>query len=292
MQRIIFAGASVILGLGSARAAGAQSEPIPRDVVAAILRHHSNYSPRDPMIIVGDKLPPGYEARMGLPRGSHVMVTLRSVNTVDIIGRTTQNPDSVRAWFLEDFERRGYEPRMAGSHSMAEAFRPADRSAVGNGYCGQGWHYNVSAEQISPFDVEFVVHVIENGCASGQAGYPQFGSGWQSGGFNPPGLPVLYRPRLAEPTMRCTIGSSGSGSYRQTQETLATTMNPNDLLAYYGRQLDSAGWKAESRLTGASGTWTKRDSTGRDLRTTLTVLPARGGSDCRTVTLSTGDIHP
>jgi hypothetical protein len=283
----------VVIALGVVCPASAQStDAIPRDVVMAILRNRYNNGPTEPEIVLGDRLPPGYDTRVSLPPNSRVIATLRSVGAVDIIGTVPGDPDEIRKWFAQQFDRRGYVGRPPGNFPRQDAFRDADGSPSIWGYCGQSWHFAVNAKQRASEVVEFVVHVIENGCLRGNGGYPQFGEGWSSGGWSPPPLPILYHPRFVDKSLACMAGSSNGGSTRQTQEHLGTTMNPNEMLAYYGHQLESAGWKQEGRFIGVVGMWTKRDSTGRDLRTTLSIQPSYAGADCRTVTLTTGDAHP
>jgi len=62
-------------------------------------------------------------------------------------------------------------------------------------------------------------------------------------------------------------------------------------MTHYGKQLDSAGWRRETVSTGSVGTWTRRDSLGRDVRVELTALPGAAG-DCRRLTMTATAARP
>jgi hypothetical protein len=284
----LFLAACLTAPLALAPAAGAQasSDLIPRDIVLAILRNAGSQlqGGGEPAIILGDRLPDNLVNKLTLPRGAHVVATLESWSSTDVIGTASAPPDSVRAWFTDELTRRGYEPQDYPGHR--EAFRPAQGSAIG-GFCGAGAYISVSAQQRQPGHTEFVVHARQQpSCSQGQMyGINSAGSTWSSGGINPPALPLLVNPKNSEIAPRCDPRGNGGGS-TNTQIGLSTSATPDQLLAHYAKQLDSAGWKRESVAPGVISTWTRRDSAGRDVRVQLTAMANPAVTDCRWLTMT------
>jgi hypothetical protein len=269
---------------------GAQpTDAIPREAVLAILRNYNSYnSPGEPQILAGDRLPAHLATRVSVPPGARIIASLIGPAT-QVIGSTTGVADSVRAWFAGDFQRRGYRP--ARSWYGGEAFRPADRSAVDRSYCGDGLELSVSASQRRPGLVEFVLRSsVTWTCASRPPNRYMTGGGGGSSGSNPPDLPLLFHPTTAEVTPGCS-GFLGSGSSQRSTSSISTAMGADQLLNHYGRQLDSAGWKRAAGAVGVSGAWTKRDSTGRDVRLLLAIDPGNGG-DCRNLSMTATESRP
>jgi len=290
----LFLAACVTAPLVLPRAAGAQtsSDLIPRDVVLAILRNAGNQlQGGEPAIMLGDRLPDNLVNKVTLPRGAHVMATLESWSSTDVIGTTSAPPDSIRAWFTDEFTRRGYEPQDYPGHR--EPFRPAQGSVSG-GFCGAGTFFTLSAQQRQPGRTEFVLRARQQPtCTPQQAyGFNSTGSTWSSGGFNPPALPLLVNPKNSEIAQRCDPRVGGNGSSSSTQIGLATIATPDQLTAHYAKQLDSAGWKRESLAPGVVTTWIRRDSAGRDVRVQLTAMSNPATPDCRWLTMTSQSAHP
>lgn len=277
---------AVALGAALALPAGAQGAPdlIPRDVVMAILRHGSLRG--EPAILVGDRLPDSLVNKVSLPPGAHVLATLEAWSTTEVIGTAPQPPDSVRGWFASEFTRRKYEAQDAPGHRAP--FRPAEGSA-GGGFCGAGTYFNVSADARTSGQTEFVLRTQQRTSCDQSVAFGPGGS-WSSSGDNPPPLPMLFNPKNAEALDRCDVRGGGASSTAETG--LSASASPEQLLAHYGKQLDSAGWRRETVSTGAVGTWTRRDSTGRDVRVQITALPSPSGGDCRWVTMTTSGVRP
>jgi hypothetical protein len=263
---------------------------LPRDVVMAILRNADG--PGEPEILLGDQLPAALSQKVSLPRGARIIVTLIDRGATRVIGRVDGQTDSVRLWFADEFERRGYVA-LATMGFGRDAFRPAERSASNPGYCSSGQYFSVSARQRPMRTVEFVLTVTNSSQCAPRTDYFSMTGRRSSGGANFPAFPLLYHPRSAESTRRCALGSgSAFGGYQTTEVSIATAISPEKTLAEYGRQLDSAGWVRKTIFIGAAGTWTRRDSTGRDVQVMLTVLPGPGSADCRVVTMTATDVTP
>ncbi len=267
----------------------AQTTPdlIPRDVVLAILR--SGPIQGDPAIFVDDHLPANLVNKLSLPPGAHIVATLESWSATDVIGTAPTTPDSVRSWFATEFTRRKYEAQE--SPGRRQPFRPAEGS-VNGGFCGAGAYFTISAQGRPGGRTEFVIHARQRPtCDPNPFFNPGVFGSWSTSGNNAPPLPLLVNPKAAEMTQRCDSRASNQSS-ATTQAALSTTASPEQLLAHYGKQLDSAGWKRETMLTGAVGTWIRRDSTGRDLRVQLTALPSPSGGDCRMLTMTATGARP
>jgi hypothetical protein len=270
--------------------AAAQQTPdmIPRDVVMAILR---NGPPQggEPAIMLGDRLPDNLVNKVSLPPGAHVVATLESWSNTDVIGTAPQLPDSVRVWFAAEFMRRGYEPQeVAGRRA---AFRAAEGSVTG-GFCGAGAFFSVSARPRPGGKSEFLLRTrqMPQSCSQTFSYGLGMGGNWSTSGFNPPALPLLVNPKSAEEAPRCNDQMNTSSA--TARSTISVSAAPDQLLALYGKQLDSAGWKRETITTGAVGTWTRRDSTGRDVRVQITALPSSAGADCRSITMTATGAQP
>jgi len=67
------------------------------------------------------------------------------------------------------------------------------------------------------------------------------------------------------------------------EQPLRTELSPQEILAHYGRQLDSAGWKPVTGTpTSVAGTWADATN-GQEVTISVTKLPAQSG--CYQVTL-------
>jgi hypothetical protein len=66
------------------------------------------------------------------------------------------------------------------------------------------------------------------------------------------------------------------GAETQSQP-LRTELSPQEILAHYGRQLDSAGWKPmNSDASSVAGTWTNATN-GQEVMITVTKVPTQAG---------------
>ena len=97
-------------------------------------------------------------------------------------------------------------------------------------------------------------------------------------------LPPLYAPEESTPGQACRPGSYG-GMASQTIP-VHSSMSAAVLLAHYGRQLDSAGWKPlAADSASAIGHWSKSVGAREPQVVTVTVTPMPGGAGCYSVTL-------
>ena len=102
-------------------------------------------------------------------------------------------------------------------------------------------------------------------------------------------VPPLYPPEEAENSVAACRGSSSGSRFASSQGgmPMRSTMSASELLAHFGRQLDSAGWNAArgTETVRAVGQWTKSDSLGtRAVTLTVSGMPNRAG--CYNVDLS------
>jgi hypothetical protein len=98
----------------------------------------------------------------------------------------------------------------------------------------------------------------------------------QPRGFVPlASVPPLWSPGDPVASMRACRGSNpnnvGLASQTQEQE-LRTGMSEEEILSFYGKQLDSAGWKVATPIPRVSRTWSKATPNGDSTQdVTLTV---------------------
>jgi hypothetical protein len=89
-------------------------------------------------------------------------------------------------------------------------------------------------------------------------------------------VPPLYAPSDFRMSQTCRVNGMSTGLESQEQP-LKTEMSPSDVLAYYGRQLDSAGWKPTvPDAATISGSWTN-PQTGQQVTIGVATNPASTG---------------
>ena len=259
--------------------AQAGSEAVPSDVVRAILRNVDARS-HISAIHLGGRVPDTLRSRIGLPPGARLIATLIGTPSY-IIGTVRWDPDSVRLWFAEEFERRHYEP--ATWSRGQPAFRPAERSPSNSGYCDGPTNFSVSATSRTADSVEFLVRIRSGYECAPERTYAT--SGTIIVGRGPAELPLLHHPLTAEVRPECVSSARLTSGSARTDATIATTSAPEAVIAHYGRQLDTLGWQRDTSFTAAFGSWTRSDSAGTNLRVVLSIESAPGGRNCRSVNM-------
>ena len=228
----------------------------------AILRNYNALGGvTEPQIVLSDRLPPNLATKVALPPGAHVLATLGG-STIQVIGTAPGQPDSIRSWFAGEFDRRGYRPASWGSSRAP--FRPAERSLSEAGYCSGEDLFTVSV-QPRP--------VLPNSCSTRTE--RRASDLWVervrrqlSSGSNPP-----LRCSIIPGWLKCRCDAHGTAGPDRTRRPMASSRQvcrPNRSSRTMGGA-DSAGWKPKRMTTGAAGSWTKRDSTGRDVRLLVSV---------------------
>ena len=263
-------------------AAQPPSDPIPRNVVMAILR--LSEGAESPVVEVTDRLPAQLAGRIALPPGARVLAVLTS-DRVRVIGEARGTSDSIRTWFADEFERRGFTPLESGG--SRQAFRVATRSASAPGYCGDGRLHTVSAHARARGMVEFAISIGDPARCAPRAAPSTYISGGStsSSGVAPPALPLVYHPRGVEVSMECTDSRQRGGNL--TMETaIASSSTAAQLLAHYGGQLESQGWTRQP-WSAAVSSWARRDSTGREVSVTIGIDPGPGDTECRHLWMTT-----
>lgn len=257
--------------------AQAPRDPIPHDVVMAILRHVEG--PGQPAIIVTDRLPADLATRLSLPPGARITAMLMDGRT-RVIGTVQGVPDSVRLWFDAEFVRRGYSP--LGSQ-LSAAFRAPGPGNPGRGFCAERRLHTVSARSRPEGTTEFVLTIRPAAECDPAASHAVMGPGTSTarGGMFllPPDLPLLHHPRGADDSRECQVAAQRAGN-RMQESTVSTTASAEQLLDHYAAQLVRDGWTRQP-WGAALGSWARRDSTGREILVTLSVESGPGAPDCR-----------
>jgi hypothetical protein len=112
----------------------------------------------------------------------------------------------------------------------------------------------------------------------------------QSREMRPPfhGVPPLYAPGgPGNAFATCRPSPTGMRGRATQNQPVLSPLSATEIVAYYGRQLDSAGWRSTRtpETSRAAGQWTKTDSVGtREVTITVSGVPNRG--ECYNVELS------
>ena len=272
------------------------SDVVPSDVVRTILRHVDSRSTILD-IHVEAQPPDTLASRVSLPPGARHVASLTGDPSY-IIGVAAGDPDSIRLWFAEEFERRGYQP--ADWVGQPPPFRPAERSPSNSGYCDAGTHFGLTTRRQGRDSIEFVIRLQQSrecrpAAQHAVASMMMVGYGYSTAsmsGDGPAELPLLRHPRSAEVTLECTRAGLFRERMASAQGRLSTTASAATVVAHYGRQLDSLGWHPDTLFTGAIEGWTKRDSAGTDLRLVLSFRAVAGERDCRAVEMTVQELRP
>lgn len=263
---------------GSDRSAIIAQETVPKELAIALIRAASDGGD----ILVG-KVPADLVEDLQTPPGGRILGSFVSPSYVQVVMAIPGSTDSALAYMRRALPQRGWQPWQ----------RPIDvsgglqyRAAGGlpTTFCRSGtaqpqsltiyatfYGYNTSLLRVTrSFGGTCEARVRMESIQSRAGMMPSpFAS-----------VPPLYSPSDMSGSLAACQQSSGFRGSSSQGQPVRSALAATEILAHYGRQLDSAGWNSlkEPNTATAAGQWMKADSLGTRLVTiTVSAVPARTG---------------
>ena len=272
---------SLILAFAAPAIAQTQ-EQIPKDLALALM---SAGAVEGGEIIVG-QMPMDLTGLLTLPTGAHVLGSFVSTAYAQAVLTLPVRTDSALALVRKSLLEHGFATRNATPPQMGGLqFGPAG-GVFPNSFCkaGDPTSLTVTAQFYGPSTT--LVHVMRN-VNSGMCDQLNRAEVRSQAMQDYPlsTVPPLWSPgdyRVAN--VRCRR-QSAMGDANQNQP-LITDLSPAEVLAYYGKQLDSAGWKTTStEVDRVTKSWAKQIGTRGTQEVTLTVTKNATQNGCYDISL-------
>ncbi len=243
-----------------------RSQPSNNDSYAGLLRFverlMTDTSVEKPVVILPGALPSDLPEKIPIPNDAETIGSLVRPDSkyIEIILDDPQNPNKVMEFYRSSLSKAGWKeskvsyPESGGFSSTSSMYEIAAFCR----YERKGPSLTVRAytpDGEKPTDVRIQLDTNPQTSACTQL-------------FNEPNLgfstvmPVLKAPKGA---LQKESGGCSSGNQWESDATLETELNVNDLEAHYRNQLVEAGWKLKDRGNGSSiawSTWSFTDESG------------------------------
>lgn len=265
----------VVLGATSSSTSLAQQDQVPKELALALMPMGMAQGGE---IIVG-QMPPDLTSIVTLPTGARVLGSFVTLEYAQAVITLPVRTDSALAIVRRALLEHGWQTRSAIIPTMGGLQYGPPGGGFPNMYCktGDPASLSIAAQFYGPSTS--LVHITRN--AGGVCEQPARMDIRQQTlqDFPLATVPPLWSPgdfRLAN--TRCRRTSNGSMGDQSQNQAVLTDLSLPELLAHYGKQLDSAGWKAGSSNDAEriSKTWTKQIPN-RGLQE-VTITAAKGGA--------------
>jgi len=283
----------LLLAILVGSSASGQQDQIPRELALALIPYGGGEGGE---IIVG-QLPPDLATTFTLPPGARVLGSFVSLSYIQMVMTFPGTPDSAQAFANRSLSEHGWTARDRSPARMG-GLQYGPHFTVPTSFCkpaatGIAETMNVStqfhganvtllrltrtmgASNCNSFPGDIVVNSSSSGSlvASSTVELTQRMAEMPLSTVPPlwsPGDPIASNQRCRAPNR--------SGSQSQSQ-TLFTELSAADILAHYGRQLDSAGWNVGTETESVSRTWSKAIAGRGTQEVTIRVsrVPSRSG---------------
>lgn len=282
-----FSSRSCMLALVAAalcRTAMAQQDQVPKELALALIPFGAAEGGE---IIVG-QMPPDLATVFTLPPGAKVLGSFVSTAYAQVVMTIPGRTDSALAFARRSLTEHGWVPRLPTT--MMGGLQYGIGGGAPSTFCkpGEPAGLSIAAQFHGPGTT--LLHVTRNAgnTVCDEAMHPER----QAAAVRMQDYPLATVPPLWSPgdmrlsTQRCRRSSpTMMGDQSQTQP-LLSEMAPADILAYYGRQLDSAGWKpSASEGESVSKTWSKAIPARGTQDVTITVTRIQSQSGCYDISL-------
>ena len=272
---------SLVLAFAAPATAQTQ-EQIPKDLALALM---SAGAVEGGEIIVG-QMPMDLTALLTLPTGAHVLGSFVSTAYAQAVVTLPVRTDSALALVRKSLLEHGFATRSATPPQMGGLQFGPPGGVFPNSFCkaGDPTSLTVTAQFYGPATT--LVHVMRN-VNSGLCDQLNRAEVRTQAMQDYPlsTVPPLWSPgdfRISN--VRCRR-QNAMGDASQNQP-LMTDLSPTDILAYYGKQLDSAGWKTtSSEVDRVTKSWSKQIGTRGAQEVTLTVTKSAAQSGCYDISL-------
>lgn len=266
------------------------NEEIPKDLALALL---AAGAPEGGEIIVG-RMPMDLSSLLTLPGGAHVLGSFVNTSYAHVVLTLPFRTDSALAVVRRALNEHGFTTRTAAPPQMGGLQFGPPGGVYANSFCktGDPTSLILSGQFYGPSVT--LIHLTRN-VNSTICDQPRTDMVRTQAMENYPlsSVPPLWSPgdyRLS--SVRCRRQGGGGNDASQTQA-LLIDLSLNDVLTYYGKQLDSAGWKSISSDTDrVSKTWSKTIGTRGTQEVTITVSRMAAQSGCYDVALRATGLPP
>jgi hypothetical protein len=252
------------------------------ELTQAILRYAFRYLGGNARLIPGqvpDDLAPNFHA----PPGTRILGTVITNAGAVVFASTTTPAESLRAEYLRALGPRGWKAPETMSRSRGFVPSPSDLPVL---LCrGESQlHVQHTHRAAGTLDLQLEYRDGSGMCESMSAPVVRFQRD------DGPQFPTLYAPAapagMSMANCSSRFGRRG-GSSMSTSTIVPTDLSAVDLLRHYGRQLETAGWRAPTPSAGppfVTGTWLRTD-TADTSTVTLEVSQASPSSRCYGVSM-------
>ena len=266
-------------------------EQIPRELALALIP----YGGTDGGEIIVGQIPPDLATVFTLPAGGRVLGSFVSLNYMQVVITLPGGLDSAGAFARRSLVEHGWVPRPMPMMRMGGLQYGSQRNTLPATYCKPGspdaitistqFHGQATLLRLTRNTGSSMCDESRlSGVASSSISFStstgvtgsQFGAIEQRMAEMPMAtVPPLYSPGDVRASQVCR---SANGMNTQGQEQpLRTELSPQEILAHYGRQLDSAGWKPMTGTPASvSGTWANA-ANGQEVTIGVTKLPLQDG---------------
>jgi hypothetical protein len=279
----------IVAAIGALPTVLRAQDQVPKELALALIPYGATEGGE---IIIG-QVPPDLATTFTLPAGGRVLGSFVSLNYMQIVLSFPGSPDSAQAFARQALLSHGWAVRERMPQMGGLQYGP--RTSIPTTFCKTGGPDAMSVTTQFHGTGTTLLHLTRTMgsslCDQDSGGLAAFSS--SSGALMPAvrnsqlyQFPLATLPPLWSPgdfrisSQRCQPQRQGGMGPQSQEQPLLTDMSANAILDHYGRQLDSAGWKA---ATGAgemvSRTWSKEIS-GRgtqDVTITVSRLPTQPG---------------
>jgi len=266
--------------------ARAQESPIPRELALALIP----YGGTDGGEIIVGQLPPDMAATFDMPAGARVLGSFVSLTYAQAVMTVPVRADSALAFARRSLAAHGWVPRTAQRPPLGGLQYGSRPSTAPSTFCRSGSPdaMTVSAQFHGPVTLlRLTRNTGSSICDPAMMTGIATGSGMSServismdariAEMPLASVPPLYAPSDFRLSQTCRSNSVSLGGLESQNQPLKTEMSPSDVLAYYGKQLDSAGWQPTAPdATTISGSWTN-PQTGQQVTINVAKNPASTG---------------
>jgi hypothetical protein len=246
-----------------------QQEQVPKELALALIPYAASEGGE---IIVG-KLPPDLATVFTLPSGGRVLGSFMTLGYGQSVIAVPWSADSAQSFVRRALVEHGWVARSPLGPRIG-GLQYSQREAVPTTFCRPGAPdgLTITAQFHGRETLVRLTRNISNACENTAERPRVVGSSARAERvefvqMNPrpyapfDSLPPLWSPGdpiSAMRTCRSESSSSGALSLQQQEQWLRSELSPDEILAYYGKQLDSAGWKpAEPNKATVTRTWAK-----------------------------------
>jgi hypothetical protein len=283
--RLLATSSFLVIAASSARG---QQDQIPKELALALIPFGANEGGE---IVVG-KLPPDLAGAITLPPGGRVLGSFMSLGYGQAVLTLPFAADSARGFVRQSLIEHGWVarepmiPRMGGLQYGARGTQPTV-------FCKAGTPEGINVTS-QFYGRETLIRLTRNtgmsacdpettrGVTTSSVALVASSTFAGREAFMPlTTLPPLWSPGDPMSSMRVCRPSTNYGGppYQSQEQSLRTALSAQDILAFYGKQLDSAGWKTAAMPDEmVTRTWTKSTAADSSQDVTLTVsrLPTTG----------------